>query len=342
MRDRLQAIHPSAYFLDQADTKGLTAWLRHRELLDDDEVVSRLAPAGDAIMNLTLRAELRERSLIVKQARPWIEARPEERGPIDRALVEVRFYELIAHHPEISARMPRLLGSNAESRLLVLQDLGEASDFSDLYRADFVYGEGEVEDLLDWLGRLHRLEVPDEALLVNGGMRELTHHQVFVEPMDPGNGLDYNAIRPGLGRLAEAMQQDGAFWRALRALGLRYMAPGRTLVHGDFFPGSFLRTDAGVRVIDPEFAHLGMAEWDVGVFLAHFLLTCHDADTIPQVLDAYPAGPDFDPAVAKGFAGAELVRRIIGPAQLPIETELGHLASLLDLAREWVRTTQLN
>ena len=35
------------------------------------------------------------------------------------------------------------------------------------------------------------------------------------------------------------------------ALGARYLEDGETLVHGDYFPGSWVRTGAGVAVIDP-------------------------------------------------------------------------------------------
>ena len=39
------------------------------------------------------------------------------------------------------------------------------------------------------------------------------------------------------------------------ALGVRYLEDGDTLVHGDYFPGSWLRTGEGVRIIDGPFAN---------------------------------------------------------------------------------------
>ena len=46
---------------------------------------------------------------------------------------------------------------------------------------------------------------------------------------------------------------------------------GGVLLHGDYYPGSWLKTDAGFRVIDPEFCFLGPPEFDLGVLAAHWI-----------------------------------------------------------------------
>lgn len=336
MKERFTAEFPDAYFLDVDDIGGLSSWLRIHAWIDASATVHHLESAGEGNMNLTLRAEVGGRTIILKQCRPWVEKYPMIEAPADRALVEARFYELTALEPLLTARMPRLLHKDVQSRMLCIEDLGEASDMSDLYRSDFVYGEGEVEDLLDWLGKLHRLEVVAEPLLHNRGMRKLNHAHIFRIPLDPDNGLDLDGIRPGLAALAERAQADRALVEHVHTLGDVYLGDGPVLLHGDFYPGSFLRTDEGVRIIDPEFCFLGRPEFDVGVFVAHFLLSCHDPGSVDELFAIYDAPPGFDRRLAEKFAGAEILRRLIGVAQLPIDCDDSKLEELMGISRMFV------
>ncbi len=336
MRERFAAEFPNAYFLDEADIAGLSSWLRIHAWIDADTTVHHLESAGEGNMNLTLRAEVGGRTIILKQCRPWVEKYPMIAAPADRALVEARFYELTALQPLLTSRMARLLFSDAESRMLCIEDLGEASDMSDLYRADFIYGEGEIEDLLDWLGKLHRLPVTAEPLLLNRGMRALNHAHIFRIPLDPDNGLDLDGIRPGLAELAARAQADTAFVEHVHTLGDVYLGDGTVLQHGDFYPGSFLRTDDGVRIIDPEFCFLGRPEFDMGVFVAHFLLSCHSPGEVDGLFATYDAPAGFDRRLAEKFAGVEIMRRLIGVAQLPIDCDDDKLVELMGISRQWV------
>ena len=50
--------------------------------------------------------------------------------------------------------------------------------------------------------------------------------------------------------------------------GERYLAEGSTLLHGDYYPGSWMTVDDAVFVIDPEFSFKGFPEFDLGVMLS--------------------------------------------------------------------------
>ena len=91
---------------------------------------------------------------------------------------------------------------------------------------------------------------------------------MFALPLREANGLDLDAYTttPGLEAAVAPLRADAAYGQAVAALGERYLlGEGESLLHGDFFPGSFLQTAAGVRVIDPEFCFCGDAELDLGV-----------------------------------------------------------------------------
>ena len=109
----------------------------------------------------------------------------------------------------------------------------------------------------------------------------------------------------------------------------------KVLLHGDYYPGSWLKTEAGFRVIDPEFCFCGPREFDLGVLAAHWIFCGGKADssTIDKVIQASVADADGANQVARhlvlGFAGAELVRRITGVAQLPLDADL-------DMRTQWI------
>ena len=140
-------------------------------------------------------------------------------------------------------------------------------------------------------------------------------------------------------RWLRPLKEDAAYVAAVRALGVRYLAdrPDGALLHGDFFPGSFLRrAGGGLCVIDPEFGFPGDAEFDVGVLWAHLHLAHQDKKLLAQTWEDYRLAGDWSPARARQYAGAEIMRRLIGVAQLPLTADLARKQELLVLSRRLV------
>jgi 5-methylthioribose kinase len=131
------------------------------------------------------------------------------------------------------------------------------------------------------------------------------------------------------------MAADRLYVDAVTALGRRYLADGDTLVHGDYFPGSWLRSADGVRIIDPEFCFLGDGEFDYGILVAHLMLASCDAAAIAFVKSAIDARR-LDAELVAGYAGVEIMRRLIGVAQLPIAFGIDRKRALLSLSRRLV------
>jgi 5-methylthioribose kinase len=322
MDPRFVRAMPGAMLLDADKPHRLQAYLRKLGWLGADEVIKRLAKAGEGNMNLVLRVETGARTLIVKQSRPWVERYPTLDAPADRALVEARFYDVVAGSHAIASRMPRLLGVDPTSRLLLLQDLGPAADMSDAYTSHPLTPP-EIEALLGWLAALHDLEPPRDNTLTNHAMRALNHLHIFDLPLRP----------PATDDGAAWLRSDLAYVAAVRTLGERYLADGPTLVHGDFYPGSWVRTERGPMVLDPEFGHLGEPAFDVGVAVAHLTLA-GAGDALSQALQAYRRSVNVE--LVRGFAGAELMRRLLGVARLPLQAEAAQLRAWLELSRSWV------
>ena len=197
------------FHLAPDDLAGLESWLRGAGLLDAGENVVAAAPAGAGNMNCTLRVRSGPRSLIVKQARPWVERYPQFAAPPRRSRREVEFYRLAEAHEILAAGLPRLLHDDERACVLVLEDLGGAGDYTDLYRGS-VLTSGESVRIARWLGALHRAYSgpPEPGLLANREMRALNHQHIFDLPLRTGHGLDLDRFTPGLESAARAWRDQ--------------------------------------------------------------------------------------------------------------------------------------
>lgn len=338
---QFRADHPGVFVLAADQPAELGAYLAARGWLAAGETVLTAARAGEGNMNYTLRVRTSQRALIVKQARPWVEKYDFIPAPWDRARVEAAFYGAVAGAPAVAARMPRLLGADPESRVLALEDLGEGGDLTGIYAGGGL-GPVELAGLGDYLVALHAFEPAAELVPVlrNEAMRALNHAHIFDLPLQRENGLDLDALTPGLATAGNRLKADAAYVARVHELGRRYLAnPGRgSLLHGDYFFGSFLRLPGGVRVIDPEFCYLGDPEFDWSVFLAHALLAHLPTATVQEIhRRALASRADFDEALCLAFAGTEIMRRLLGYAQLAsLRIDLDAKQRLLERSRALV------
>ncbi len=328
------------FFLRLDDTAGLTAYLRQRGWIGSDEIIESMAPAGDGNMNCTIRVVTNARRLVVKQGRPWVERYPDIPAPAGRTLAEAAFYEAVSPVPELASRMPALLGIDAEHRVLAIADCVGFTDVTGVYEGASL-DSAVLDGLLAYLAALHRLPVSDPAALpfANDPMRTLNHAYIFALPLvcDAATAARLERLTPGLSRQAARVAADAAFADAVGRLGDLYLhgAP-RALLHGDFFPGSWLAQGPDVKVIDPEFCFAGAPEFDYGVMAAHLVLA-HQDPALAQRVAAAAAAAGLDAALVAGFAGVEVMRRLIGVAQLPrLARSLAAKTALLDRSRRLV------
>ena len=76
-------------------------------------------------------------------------------------------------------------------------------------------------------------------------------------------------MQPGLGELALPYKKNKELREIVAAVGRKYLGKGITLLHGDYYPGSWMSSRNKVYVIDPEFSFIGFPEFDLGVMAAH-------------------------------------------------------------------------
>lgn len=318
------------------EPRSVERFLADRGWLPQGARVVDMERAGDGNMNLTLRVRWHTSgaargTAILKHARPWVEKYPDIPAPAHRVIVEADFYRLVAADPLLAGGMPAFHAVDEGACAALLEDLGDAGDYTGIY-AGAPLAAGDLDALLAWLGRLHALDVDREAWprLANRELRAMNHAHQFTVPLGDapdGNGApDADAFCPGLARKAALVRADDRVRRRLRELGALYLADGERLLHGDFHPGSWLKSAAGPRVIDPEFAFFGPPEYDLGVLVAHLKFAGDDG----RSLGAYGGPGALDTSLRDAFTGMELIRRLIGIAQLPLPAGLAARERWLD------------
>jgi 5-methylthioribose kinase len=287
--------------------------------------ITSVTKAGDGNMNLVERVVLADGSrVILKRAFPYVVKYPHIAAPIGRASIEAAFYEAV-DGSLAAAAMPHHYGHDPDSASNLFEDLGEGRDATLLY-AGATLPIAVLDGLIDWLGALHALPLPADARLDNPAMRALNAEHLFDVPLAADNGVALADLADD----AAAFRTDPAVRSVIANLAQRYRAHGHgdsdVLLHGDFYPGSWLLTASGVRIIDPEFCWIGPREWDVGVLIAHLWLSGQIPALTERVFTLYH-GP-LDRRLAEQFAGVEIMRRLLGVAQLPLSTDRRRLLGL--------------
>ena len=306
--------------------------LRSLPLWKEDEKLISAKPAGESNMNLVLRIETSLRSVILKQSKPYVRKFPQIPAPIERIEVEHTYYEVIQSDPTLKKYSPTVLLYYPNEHILLTEDLGNGIDFAALYQADEKLKSNDLESLVDYLNALHGLEIthfPD-----NSAMKNLNHEHIFHFPFLEENGFDLDTIQPGLQDLSMEYKTDLSLKKAVKELGEQYLSNGNTLLHGDFYPGSWLSTVDGLKVIDPEFGFLGDREFDLGVLLAHFDLTLQEESLKTSFLQKYRH--TISDNLLNAYHGVEIMRRLIGIAQLPVSLDLGQKKTMLEKARNLI------
>lgn len=327
-----------AFTLDLNGKDALERFLRHSNRIAHDDRIVELTSAGQGNMNCTLRVATTEGTFILKQSRPYVERYPSIPAPLHRIHREEEFYRIVRKDDLIRGFTPEVLWSDHGNYLLALEDLGHSTDFTGIYRKGTDVSKASIVDMAKVLSELHfrfNSRTVDERV-TNRMMRELNHDHIFVIPLRSDNELDLDAICPGLKEGTEHLRHDIRLKKVARDLGQMYLEDGSTLLHGDYYPGSWLNTANGFRMIDPEFCFFGHPEFELATAVAHLKMAQQPDSLIKDLFIYYHFDRYFDGSMFTRFAGMEVIRRLIGVAQLPLDLTLTERLDLLEEARSWL------
>ena len=227
---------------------------------------------------------------------------------------------------------------------LILEDLGEGTDYSTLYQKSESLATSENTELIHYLRELHHWSPSKTGINfpLNLELRQMNHEHIFNFPFAIENGMNLDDIQEGLQDLSMSYKTDEKLKNKILELGQVYLSTGECLLHGDYYPGSWLKTAQGLKVIDPEFGFMGPAEFDLSVFVAHMMMAQQEEDIVQQILNEYQTSTGFNEGLMAQLAGIEIMRRLIGIAQLPLDLGLGEKNELLKRATDWVNKRALS
>ena len=181
------------------------------------------------------------------------------------------------------------------------------------------------------LESIHKTKV--NSFPSNYSLKELNHEHIFVLPFQK-NDFQLDDIQSGLKKLSTYITNDSNINDVVKRIGDMYLKVGNTLLHGDYYPGSWMQKDDNVYVIDPEFSHLGFKEFDLGVMAAHLTMITESEDYLNKIIKAY--SENIDKSIFYKVSGIEIIRRIIGLAQLPLDMSLNAKEKLLNIAKKMI------
>ena len=170
----------------------------------------------------------------------------------------------------------------------------------------------------------------------NATMQSITADYVFTFPYTEH---ETNFCTPGLESDVQQLKTDSDFLRQAAHLRQIFLTVQQGVTHGDLHTGSVLIQDNTAKIIDAEFAFYGPVGFDLGLYWANYLLSYfshQDAlrvqsalkTAILQTWHAYTAEFETVDAALKartlqnifhnavGFAGLEMLRRLIGAAHV--------------------------
>ncbi|NHF60721.1 phosphotransferase [Flavobacteriaceae bacterium TP-CH-4] len=282
-------------------------------------------------MNVVLRVRTNQRSFILKQSRPYVQKYRQVEAPLARIAVEHRFYQLV-QDPSIAEHLPEIYAYDPSDHLMMMEDLGQCEDMTYLYQ-DREIDASQLGKLVSILEKIHQTSIPED-FPENLEMRHLNHQHIFVLPFLEDNGFELDAVQEGLQKLSLPYKKDWALAQKISEIGKKYLAKGTVLLHGDYYPGSWMVKGKNLYVIDPEFGFAGFPEFDLGVMAAHLVMATMDGEYLKTIRRHYQG--NFDPHLMKQVAGIEIMRRLIGLAQLPLQRSIEEKDYLLQMAHKMI------
>ena len=233
---------------------------------------------ADGNLNSVFLIDGPQGGLCVKQALPYVRVAGES-WPMDvnRAFFEVSYGRRIA--PFAGALAPMIHHFDPALFIIVMEKLAPHV----ILRSAMIAGRHYprvATDIADYVAAASfytsDLAVPFETKAADQTIfsRNLALQRISVDLVftDPYVIHERNRIIAPLEGWATAFRTDIELKTAVAAARLIYLTRAQSLLHGDLHSGSIMVTETETRVIDGEFALVGPSGFDIGNFIAHYVM----------------------------------------------------------------------
>lgn len=245
-----------------------------------DDAIFESKEIGDGNLNLVFRIKDKKnnKSLIVKQALPYVRAAGED-WPLDinRGAIET---EVLKIHYELTGGLtPKVHGFDVDMYAVMMEDLYD-------YRImrygllDYTTYPKFADQITDYLVRTllltsdvvmeHKKKKSMVKQFINPELCEITEQLVYTEPFRIGGRNDMEDFLVDFHR--KEVVEDHELSLEVAKLKFDFMNNAQALLHGDLHTGSIFVNQDDTRVIDPEFAYYGPIAYDVGCLIANLIM----------------------------------------------------------------------
>ena len=235
---------------------------------------------GDGNLNLVFIVSGSERTIIVKQALPYVRAAGESwKLSINRAFFEYNVL-LQEHKYAGNALVPEVYFYDPLMAVFAMEYLAEHI----ILRKKLITGEkqpGLEQEIGYFLAKtlFHTSDIgmdaaEKKALVANFAnnheLCKITEDLIFTEPYfdAPRN----NWTSPQLDEEVHALWQDVDVIHIAMKYKYKFMTEAQALLHGDLHSGSIMVSATDSKVIDPEFGFMGPMAFDIGNYIGNLYL----------------------------------------------------------------------
>lgn len=240
----------------------------------------KIKEVGDGNLNMVFIVEGADKTIIVKQALPWLRAGGEG-WPL--SLTRAGFeYNVLCHESQSAGNdlVPEVFFYDSHMALFAMEYLTPHV----ILRKELIAGKkfpNLAQDIGTFLARtlFHTSDIGMTAekkkaltaeFSLNHELCKITEDLIFTEPY-------YNAERnnwtsPQLAADMDRVWSDEEMIQVAMRYKFKFMTETQALLHGDLHSGSIMVTGDETKVIDPEFGFMGPMAFDTGNYIGNLLL----------------------------------------------------------------------
>jgi len=234
---------------------------------------------GDGNLNFVYIVKANEKSVILKQAVPYLRCVGED-YPLGRIRMTFEIEALKIEKEICPNLVPDIHYSSHEMSLVVMQNLSEHKILRGemINRVQFPLLSENIStflaDTLFYTSDFY-LDSPmkkeNVKKFINVELCAITEDFIFTHPFEENETNQYN---PKLDMLhVKNFREDTDVKLAILDMKYKFKTNAQALLHGDLHSGSIMLNQNETYVIDPEFAFYGPIAFDIGIYLANLIMS---------------------------------------------------------------------
>lgn len=232
---------------------------------------------GDGNLNLVFIVEGLERTIIVKQALPYVRAAGEGwQLSLTRAYFEYNVLEVearVAGHklvPQVYFYDPTMAVFAMEfltPHVILRKELIAGKRFASLSEDVGIFLAKTLFHTSDIGMNAKEKKALVSMFAVNHELCKITEDLIFTEPYYQAERNNWTT--PQLDEDIKRVWQDAEMIQVAMKYKYKFMTESQALLHGDLHSGSIMVTETETKVIDPEFGFMGPMAFDIGNYMGN-------------------------------------------------------------------------